>query len=408
MTWTMNGIFRIAVTLLFCSVASLTRVHAQIDSARFDRPSLCLMMIAHPEQAFGKEIEIVFREMDMPERFNDHSLGVRVVKFPTDKQTSTEESIMRFADHAQLAKKMVAKWFGRDKNTGSFNTYLFHERGLYNATKSDWENVRHTIMGAALLADAGEKLISHTFLVMCEFTYNRAYSTKSNADSHSNVRSQTIDVSNAEAVDEYNNYLYQKDNRLKQFELTCTSYLYRLDWNDSVANEFYMRYYMENADPDKAAAFQQDQSTFKLSYVGNCTDKEVMNNPDGRYTNQQLIKSVCIRLRDKNIATLQHAHPEFRIKSLLSGTNPLKADIGLKEDVTPDSRYEVLMPVFSKNGTYTYQRVGVIQPVAGQIWDNRYMVENHDKQGESDATTFKQVSGGEIVPGMLIKEMDIK
>lgn len=383
-------------------------LYAQADSARFDRSSLCLMMIAHPEQAFGKEIEIIFREMEMPERFNDHSLGVRVVKFPTEKGTETEKTILGFADQTQIAKKMIAKWFSRDKNSGVFSTDLLVDRGGYNATKREVESARRTSRGWTMLTDVGDRLISHTFLVMCEYSYDRSYSSQNNADEQpkSGMKSKAIDVNDAKAVDEYNNYLYQKDNRLKDFELKCTSYLFQLEWNDSVANEFYERFYTEEANPEKAYAFQQDKSTFKISYLGCCTDKESINNKDGKYTNQQLIKKVCIRLRDKNLATLQHAHPEFRIKSQISGVEPIQVDIGKKEDVTPDSKYEVLLPVFTKNATFEYKRIGIIQPISGKIWDNRYMIPEVDDFTAADVTYFKQLSGGEILPGMIVREMD--
>ena len=371
--------------ILFLSLVWIAvSAQAQADSARFDRPSLCLMMLAHPEQAFGQEIEIIFREMDMPERFNDHSLGVRGVKFPNDQSEDIVTKILGFTDHVQLPKKMVSKWFSRDKQTGIFSTDLIAERGLYNATKQDFSIAEQTIRGLSLLEDAGEKLISKTFLVLCDYSYNRTYSRESN--------------------DKQDDAIYRKDNRLSSFELTCTSYLFRLVWNDSVAAVFYNNYYTETTDAEKAKAFQQNKSLFELAYVGSCTDTEKSVNTGGQYSNQQLIKKTCVRLCDKNLTSLQHAHPEFRIKAPLVTTSPLKAYIGQKEGVTAQSRFEVLMPVYRKNGTYSYQRVGVIKPISGKIWDNRYMA--NEQENGLDATYFEQVSGGELTTGMLIREMD--
>ena len=403
MTSTMNGIFNRAVWLGI-GLSCIAPLYAQTDSVRYDRPSLCLMMIAHPEQNFGKEIEIVFRDMDMPERFNDHSLGVRVVKMPSAPNEQMVGQVLAFADHAELPKKMVAKWFSRDKQTGTFNTGLLAQRGCYNATKQDFDLVQQTILGKNLLADAGEKLISHTFLVMCDYDYRREYSGDDNSDTQVQTM-KSVNIKDGKELDEYNNYLYQKDNRLKEFRISCTSYLYRLQWTDSVANIFYMSHYTDTPDEEKAKAFKHDKTTFRLTYLGCCSAQETEKNEDGKYTNQQLVKKVCIRLRDKNLSTLQHAHPEFRIKAPLAATTPLKAYIGLKEDVTPDARYEVLMAEYTKDGIYRYVRVGVVKPVAGKIWDNRFMIgEEHDT--ELDATYFEQVSGGELFPGMLIREMD--
>lgn len=403
MIWMKNGIFKLALGIIVCNLA--ITLYAQSESTRFDRPSLCLMMIAHPEQAFGKEIEIVFREMDMPERFNDHSLGVRVVKFPTEDPSKTVNNILSFASQTQLAKKMVAKWFMRDKKSGTFSTDFLINRGCYNATKQEVILSQGTIRGWALLDDAGEKLVYHTFLVMCEYSYDREYSSQDNSENKQRLNSAKLDLSNANTVDEYNNHKYQRDNRLKKFDITCTSHLFRLQWTDSVSNIFYLNHYTESADASKENAFNQDNTTYTLSYVGSCTDSESANNSNGRYDNQQLIKKVCIRLRDKNLSTLQHAHPEFRIKAQLVGINPIKAYIGKKEDVKPDSRYEVLELQFHKDGTYEYKRIGVIQPISDKIWDNRYMATD-DIQSDLDATYFKKISGGELYPGLLIREMD--
>lgn len=404
MTWMETGISNKYITLLV-GVMFFLSVSAQTDSLRFDRPSLCLMMVAHPEQAFGNELEVVFKEMDMPERFNDHSLGVRVVKLPNDNQKNMPNNILRFAEHAQIAKKMVSKWFNRDKNTGRCNTHLLQERSMYNATEYELALAQQTIQGKALLADAGEKLINHTFLVMCEYKYERKYSSRENStDPQKKMNTQTIDMAHAQTKEEYNAYLNQRDNRLERFELACTSYLFKLDWSDSIANIFYLNYYTQQSDEEKFKAFQQDKSTFTLSYVGCCTNTEKGENTTGELSNQQLIKQVCIRLRDMNLITLQHAHPEFRIKAPIATTDPLQVYIGLKEDVRPNSRYEVLMPELTKNGIYKYSRVGIIQPVSNKISDNRYSVA--DTNPVREATTFKQISGNTIYPGMLVREME--
>lgn len=408
MIWMENGINNRYIALLLLGAMSFMYVSAQTDSLRFDRPSLCLMMIAHPEQAFGNELTVVFKEMDMPERFNDHSLGVRVVKLPNDDPKNMPNNILRFANHAQVAKKMVSKWFNRNKNTGCFDTHMLQERSMYNATAYDLALAEQTVQGKALLADAGEKLINHTFLVMCEYTYDRKYSSQENNTTFSSLKKQnsrTIDLTDEQSVDNYNAYLNQRDNRLERFELSCTSYLFKLDWNDSIANIFYLNYYTHQLDEEKSKAFQQDNTTFTLSYVGCCTNKEIGNNASGDLSNQQLIKQVCIRLRDKNLIALQHAHPEFRIKAPIVTNDPLKVYIGLKEDVRPESRYEVLMPEYTKNGIYKYNRVGVIQPVINKISDNRYSVAD-DSNPDIEPTTFKQISGGTIYPGMLVREIE--
>ena len=84
---------------------------------------------------------------------------------------------------------------------------------------------------------------------------------------------------------------------------------------------------------------------------------------------------------------------------------PVVTDIN-KEDVTEDSRFEVLERVLDEDGKVSYEHVGVIKPVRGKIKDNRYMV-TKDESNDAllDATEFEKVSGKEFFPGMLIREI---
>ena len=81
----------------------------------------------------------------------------------------------------------------------------------------------------------------------------------------------------------------------------------------------------------------------------------------------------------------------------------------MKEGMTEESRYEVLERIKDQDGTISYKRVGVIAPVTGKIWDNRYMATEERSSGsELTCTTFRKVSGGTFYPGMLIREIRIK
>ena len=48
---------------------------------------------------------------------------------------------------------------------------LIKERGVYNASASDWELAFKSQRGKALLEDAGEQLIGNTYLVMNDIRY---------------------------------------------------------------------------------------------------------------------------------------------------------------------------------------------------------------------------------------------
>ena len=159
-------------------------------------------------------------------------------------------------------------------------------------------------------------------------------------------------------------------------------------------------------EPDKVKGFVNDKDLFSLEYVGSVTNTSSKTSLSGVTSNEAMIRKVCTRAFDKNIADLQHEFADFRIKALLVSTEPLKAYVGMKEDITESSRYEVLETEIDERGVTKYKRVGVIKPIPGKIWDNRYMAsEEGSSESKLDATYFEKVSGGEFYSGYLIREI---
>lgn len=393
--------------VFLCAVCA--RLLAQQDSiGRYDRPSVCELMVARSSCVFERELELAFREKEISDRFYDHNLGVKTVKFASNDK-DIHEDIANFLRQQTVGKKLVGKWFSRNKQTGDMDVHLVFERGLYNVSQAEINLARQTIRGERMLEDAGEKLIHHTFIIVHDYSFGYNYSFFKQKGNSVDTIKRVFDMSKREDVDWLNNQLYKEDLRLSSLAISCVSYLFQLRWSDDDAALFYNAYYTSSANHDqsKVDAFNADKTAFQLDYVGKYKSKINEFNNKG-YTNQKLVQKASIRIIDKNIAGLQHQFPQFRIKARLQyGTNPdtpFKAFIGLKEDVTPDSQYEVIEPELHEDGTYTYKRVGIIKPVPGKIWDNRFMATD-DNTDDLDATYFKQVSGGELYEGLIIREL---
>ena len=89
-------------------------------------------------------------------------------------------------------------------------------------------------------------------------------------------------------------------------------------------------------------------------------------------------------------------------------TDPLTAKIGLKEDIDEKTKFEVLETIEDDNGIIRYKRVGIIRPVKGKIWDNRFMAEFEEENEGSTLTVteFEVVSGSGFYPGMLLRQIN--
>ena len=152
---------------------------------RYMRSSLYSILIRHTEQEYDDEIADVFYEMPLPDKFDDHSLAIRSVSMPKDKKDDglskyynaspllestgdisliTKSNVLTFVERNDVGKQLVSHWFNRNDHTGYFNVDLVLERGNYNANDVDVQYAIRTLRGLSLLEDAGEDLISQTFL----------------------------------------------------------------------------------------------------------------------------------------------------------------------------------------------------------------------------------------------------
>lgn len=382
--------------LLLLTLLAFIPSQAQNEDYEYERSSLCSMMIKHLNNKYGDIIEEMYLGTPLPERFNDHNLGVKLISF-AESEGDQRKNIEVFINKVNLGQKMVSKWFDRDKKTGSFDMELIKSRGFYNASQSMHSLARADIRGIALLEDAGELLIKNTYLIVNDI----AYQSKTGAGVWVKTFASVYTGGLAGNLDE----IY----KIGGFSVEITSYLFKLDWDDDKANIFYTNYYTEDGSKelDKVEAFMNERELFSMTYVGQTFSRSSETKFSSTKDPKKLLIKVCTRTLDKNIAQLQHEHPFFRIKAPLISVDPLSAHVGLKEDITEDSRFEVLERVIDKDGKLSYKHVGVIKPEKGKIWDNRYMAEEDEGEDSNlHYTTFRKVSGGDFYPGMLIRETE--
>lgn len=245
------------VLLFLLSITSSPCFPQGEEANTYERSSIHVMMIKHQNQRFDDIIEQVFLQTPFPERFNNHNLGVKVVTFAEHKDDQSA-NIQSFADQVNLGQKMVAKWFNRDKQTGSFNMELIKERGLYNANQQQTNVARASIRGMALLEDAGELLIHNTYLVVNDIKYQSKGSGNWLLKSYASMLSGSA------------SQMQKAMQSIGGFKVHITTYLFRLRWNDDIANTFYQNYYTEDGDTDKdkVEAFKKDNQLFKMEFVG--------------------------------------------------------------------------------------------------------------------------------------------
>lgn len=397
---------------------------AQNDEIRYRRSSLYSIMVSHPDQKMDKQIINAFMALETPDKYNNHDLSVKCIS-TYSKNAQVKEEIDMFLRQNQVAKRLVSKWFNRSKQTGGFDPDLIMERGLYDVSAIDIEAAAQSKRGIDALADRGYDLIENTFVIVNDITY---VDHEANAQIATGILS-VIGAAAAAITGDEDNIVTSVttlgaivSSLIAGFTVNIHTYLYQLDWNDNIADKLYTLYYYDKPGADSAsmasfaadenlkkmkAAYEADNSTFTLKYIGDYKEKSAKPVLRGLYNPEDVFRKVSARAVDKNISALQKKFDQFKVKVPLTGIEPLVAQIGMKEGVSPKSKYEVLMPEMdAKTGKIKYVRKGVIQPIPGKIWDNRYMATEENAEGaELTGTEFKVVSGSNFTQGMLIREM---
>lgn len=410
--------------LFFIALLYLTafQSYPQVDNNKYRRSSLYSILIRHPEKEFGKDIDTVFRMVPIPEKYNDHNLKIRAINAARHNQNKQEEftniidyTITPFFTKNDIAKRVVSKWFNRKEGKtgdGTFDMNLIIERGLYNADFFDYQSAKQSIRGQSLLADAGEELIGQTFVLFNDIRYfdkeeEAAWATYGILVAGM-VASQFTGGLTSLASSYGSQAVAGISSKIAGFRVSITSYLYKLVWNDETAATFYENYYIDKPNEEKKNAYNQEKELFALQYIGRHSIVSSETTLRGVKNKNDMIRKVCERAIDKNIAQLQKEYEVFRVKTPIFSVSPLTAKIGLKEDIDEKSRFEVLEAVEDNNGRIRYRRVGVVKPVKGKIWDNRFMAEfEEENEGSTRTETeFEVVSGSGFYPGMLLREIN--
>ncbi|MDF1675118.1 MAG: hypothetical protein P1U44_05310 [Vicingaceae bacterium] len=392
------------------TVTKIGKTTEQSDEFKYRRSSLYTLMINDNQREHFEVILNAFGNTPLSEKFNDHNIGPYLID-ATGYVKDRSSEITVYLEKNNVAKDLVAKWFNRSKD-GAFDMSLIQNRGEYSATVQDKVVAANLERGEALLADAGEELIGNTYVIINDFKFtNKEEVAKkvSNAAGWAKLGASylpggstitnTVDVVDAGATIAGKGYI-----------IKTTSYLYKLDWNDSIAAVFYNNLWVDqnNLDPAKIAAFEKS-GLFKLKLVGyEDAWADLQSSIFTNKSDEELIYIATIKAVDKAIAKLQRKYEEFRTKTPLTSVDPLTAKIGLKEGLEPNDKYEVLEQTMDENGKISYKRKSIIRAQKGMIWDNTYVPE--DAKGQVPQQNINEThfigSKAGLYPGMLIRQIN--
>lgn len=404
-------------TLITNTEASETKIKKAEENEiakdlKYRRSSLYTLMVNDLTRQHSNVIKDAFGNATVPQKFNNHNIGPYMIDGVANSNDQTQV-ITTYLNQNNVARSLVAKWFNRSAD-GKFNMDLVAARGMYDASAMDKVVANSSERGNAMLADAGEELISNTFVIVNDykFTNKEELVAKSKkASGFAKIAAGYIPGAGATIQKGITAAETAATIAGKGYIVKTTSYLYRLVWDEEAAAIFYNNYWTDadNFDPTKVEAFNK-ATNFKLKQIGFQTAyADVQSSIFTDKSEEDLIRMASVKATDKAIAKLEKKYEEFRTKTPLYSTDPLAAKIGLKEGLEKGDKFEVLeQEIDVETGKTSYKRKGIIRAVT--IWDNSLSPEETEelrKQGNLPTQQYSTFKGaGNYYPGMLIKQIN--
>lgn len=450
-----------SLAILLCSVYGFAQEQKQMD---YRRSSLCLIMIDENEMPKRNVIQEAFLSSPVPDKYNDHNVnsrmfcsdtikiseedrqafqiamlaGVEAEKKESKGEADTTEvtkkkngfgkalgSIAKSAasstsgglvdansqeDYAikahkyirnqKVAKQLFDKWFKNQH--GDFSMQLIQERGMYDATVMDIQKAQSSVKGMGMLADAGEELINNTFVVVTRYRYiskeELCKEIEATAQSVASTFGSYATMGTKAAM------IALKASLGAGYYVRTTSYLYQLNWNDSIAQTFYGQLW-------SSPEMYENSDIFGVNFIGKET--AWANVKAGIFTNKdetELIRIATVNAMDAVLAKLEKKYEVFKTKTPVIATDPsIIAQIGLKEGIEAGDKFEVLEKIVDPETSRTsYKRKAVVKVSKDQIWDNRYMAnEELELAGKKQDFQVTRFEGNDknMYPGMLLRQI---
>jgi hypothetical protein len=368
----------------------------------YDRNSLDYLLLDYGDNSFNDLLKKSFLSIKVNDKFDDNTTDRRFVKPPVAREEILKSQfytpsngnditnrIGKALVNGRYSNDVVAKWFSRSKD-GSFSVDLLQSRGLYNATDADVKAAGSSKLGMAKLMDSGEKLLNKSYVIV-------------------------YDISDLISKEEFYNRLDKKNKTpdkpvtrdMNGFLGNVNAYIYKIDFNDSINAVFWQQLWADKGDPklkDKKLAF--DNFSFPVKYVTRLTSSSEASQynpgevaaPKVQATKEQLMTDFLDKGISNALMVLDRNVEDFKVKTVLYGTNPLRAKIGMKENLKIDQRYFVFEMRQNNGGKIKAHRQGVIR-ATNKIVDNRKVA-----TGQSEPSVFYQVAGKRLDDGMLLQQ----
>ncbi|MEJ6681459.1 MAG: hypothetical protein QNL21_05140 [Flavobacteriales bacterium] len=321
-----------------------------------------------------------------------------------NKKEMLQIKMDKFIRDQNLAKQVVASWFNRDASTGNMDWDLIKERGKYSASEEKLDQAKSVADETSFLMDF--ELIGNTYTVFnkMEFYANEpvarllAEAGKAEVMESMAGKPQILLDKALEGIEK----IYEKTK--EGYTVKCNSFLYQLDWDETIAERTKQTFFPDGESIDLKAAWDTT-NLYNLSFVGKTTVASIVTFKIGETrTEEQIIDLQVKRTMDNAIAKLQKKYIQFRPVAPVSSVEPLTARIGMKQGVEKKQKWEILEMSINELGLPEWKSIGKSSvDKKAPIWDNTQGAEvQTDEAGQPlEVIEFTTFAGGKNAqPGL--------
>jgi hypothetical protein len=390
---------------------------------KYLRPAVTTVLVSSTDPK-AKVVINAFKDLPMIAKFDDHGVGLPEIALPempnvaddlgmaSIKARIFQDSVRRAALNMALvpvARNGVAKWFNRDA-TGAMDLEYITQRGSYSATDQDVNDQKAAQNNRT--ADIGFDLLNKTYIIIYSIdeilTMEQVYDQR---DAKA-MAAYIADKKAAEAAKQQFTKEPPKPVERKQegYELRYLSYLYKINWTDSVANAFAQNLWMDKSTGEAGSRkLLFNKTTFPLKYVESTSGSAESTQPkdaassyytllgNKRLSMEELLELFPEKIQESATSSYSLTVDDFKTKAPIHTDWPITAKLGSKEGLEEQDRFLAYEFEQDDEGKPVKKRVGVVR--VREVADNDTIA-----TGESAASTFRQQGGKKLYTGTLLEE----
>ena len=341
------------IFLLTCAVASGQQKVDDVVDDDYVRSSISTIVVNRGD-GFDARIFNAVRSMSLGEKFDINNIPTDRILIRTSRSRAVDaDQITSLLDREEVGKEIVSFWYRRN-GQGEMSDELILKRGMYSLRDQEILNSKVTKVGISALGEKGYDLVDGSYVLVLDY---------------------------------YDVYENHKD---EIYRINVDAFIYKLNYTEELVEQVYDAWIYEDDTPQvraqKNALFES--ITFPLEYV---------TTVEAQGTSNSSIADAAISAYDNAFYRSEKAVDQWRVTSSIISTRPIKAKIGTKEGLKNGQRLQVYKIVEERDGDLDSRKVGYVR--AADVVNN-----SHVATGQMGASSFYQISGGNVEEGMILKQ----